>query len=91
LQRLDGIKDGGPALNDRAIKLQELRVAFGIGDLVDAFLAAQLGNAGFSPQAFQCDTDLFFSRIPSAGRLANVPDRLLGIVFLLRHHRSSSR
>ena len=37
------------------------------------------------------DPDLLFCRIPPQGGSADVPYRLLGAVFLLRNHRSSSQ
>jgi hypothetical protein len=59
--------------------------------LVDALSAAQLSNAVFTAKTFQDNPDLLFGRILSAGRSAKIAYRLLGAVFLLCHHRSSSQ
>ena len=59
-------------------RFQKLLRPAAIQVLVEAFLAAQLGNTGFTAQAFQDDTDLLFGGIVAPGSPANISNGLFG-------------
>src|SRR5262245_22276789 len=60
--------------------LQELLRPAVVHALRDAFLAAQLGNAGLAAQALKHDADLLYGRVLPARRPPDIPDRLLRTV-----------
>jgi hypothetical protein len=73
------------------VSLQKLLRSTVIQVLVGAFLAAQLGDAGFISKTLQHDPDLFLCSISPARRPADVSYRFFSTVILRRHHRSSSK
>jgi hypothetical protein len=52
--------------------------------LIDAFLAAQLGDADLTAKAFQNNSDLLLGRMIPACRSTNIPDRLLSALSDMR-------
>jgi hypothetical protein len=73
--------------------LQKLLRPPGIEVLIDAFLAAEFGNADLTAKAFQHDADLLFGRMVPTGISTDVPDCLLRTIhyaLACLSHRCSS-
>ena len=51
--------------------------------LIDAFTPAQLSDAVLAPQAFQHNSDLLLRRMPPPGPAPDLPNTVLGPVFLM--------